>query len=572
MRPLHPGCYSSSRLFFAGWEFLRPVPSAREPSVAVLPFKNLSSDKNAGYLAASVQDEILTCLAKIGSLKVISRTSADQFANSSANIAQIAKKLGVANVLEGNVQKLGDNIRINVQLIRAATDEHLWAEDYDRKVGDLFSVESEVASAIATTLAAKVTPGEKAEIAAKPTNNPRAYDLYLRGLVFAHKNDEESLDTAVQLFQQAVAADPKFALAWARLARMLLRHLAITVPKGAAHAALAKALSLQPELPEVQAAKGFYLFAGEGNPSAAEREFESVHAKWPNNVDALEGLALVLRHLGKWDESRDAFKELIALDSRVPVHRINLAFNLVWTHDFAGALRVLDDALKIWPDNGWLLFKKTHALQDMGRLDEAAAILKNVPPVLEYENQYGGFWEQFWLKRQYAKGAAFFRGLLALEQQGENRDAVTFLPRIMIGEYLRMQGDAAAARENYSAALTSAMNLLNAQPDNAFVLVPLPYVYAGIGEGSKALALARERFRAVRSSNDALGLIWAEDIYARMMARYGDRAPAIAEFAHELSVPSDFTPAVLRLDPDFDRLRGDPRFEALVHSRDVKSN
>src|SRR5205085_1486283 len=225
--------------------------AARQPSIAVLPFKNLSSDKDAGYLAAGVQDEILTRLAKIGSLKVISRTSADQFAGSSANILEIARRLGVANILEGNVQKSGKKIRFNVQLIRAATDSHLWAEDYDRTMDDVFSVERDVAGAIATVLAVKMTAGERKEIAARPTADPQAYNIYLRALVFAHKNDDESLRMATQLFQQAVNADPKFALAWAWLARIQAYvHFGDNldlVRRGAAHAALSRAIELAPD-------------------------------------------------------------------------------------------------------------------------------------------------------------------------------------------------------------------------------------------------------------------------------------------------------------------------------------
>ena len=344
-----------------------PSHAYAQPSIAVLPFKNLSSDKDTGYLAAGVQDEILTRLAKIGSLKVISRTSANEFENKSVGIREIARRLGVTNILEGSIQKSGNNVRINVQLIRAASDDHLWAEDFDRTLDDIFSVESDVAGAIATALAARMTPGERKEMIVPPTTNPRAYDYYLRALVFAHKNDDTSQQTTVQLLQQAVQADPKFALAWAWLARMQAYiHFGdklTAVRSGAAHAALAKALELEPDSAETQAAKGFYLYYGEMNYEAAELELASVHARWPNNAEALEALALIERRLGKLRESNNDFVKLIALDPLVPIHRSVLAGSLMLLRDFPGALRVLDEGLKIWPDDGLLLAGKADAYQ-----------------------------------------------------------------------------------------------------------------------------------------------------------------------------------------------------------------
>ena len=568
------GVFLLAVLGFAGWEYLRPEPGAGQPSIAVLPFKNLSSDRNAGYLAAGVQDEILTRLAKIGSLKVISRTSADQFATRSANIQQIGKELGVANVLEGSVQKFGNNIRINVQLIRATTDEHLWAEDYDRKADDLFSVESEVAGAIATALAAKVTPGEKTEIAARPTGNPRAYDLYLRGLVFAHKGDAASLYTAIRLFQQAVALDPKFAVAWARLASIQAHvHFGddlATVRRGAAHAALAKALELNPGLAEVQAAKGFYLYYGEMNYPAAERELADVHARWPNNADALEALALVLRREGKLKESTNAFVRLVALDPLVSGHRALLAWNLVATHDFAAAIKVVDDARKIWPDDAWTVAAKVIAYQAMGRLDLAGAALENIHPAPDNTDVFGVIFAQFWLKRQFGECAAYFKG--SLDQDPDAAADVTAFFRTVVGECLRLAGDAKGARENYSKALALILGTLKAHPNDMNFLVLLPVVYSGLGDSRMAMDSADHAIEIFRASNDALEIINVDYSRLEVMAASGDRGAAIAELSRMMKLPGGPTPALLRLDPELDRLRGDPRFEALAHGRDEQAN
>jgi TolB-like protein/DNA-binding winged helix-turn-helix (wHTH) protein/Flp pilus assembly protein TadD len=541
-----------------------------QPSIAVLPFKNLSSDKDTGYLAAGVQDEILTRLAKIGSLKVISRTSADQYENKSVGIGEIARRLGVANILEGSVQKSGEKVRINVQLIRAASDDHLWAEDYDRELDDIFSVESDVANAIATALAAKITPGERNEITLPPTNNPRAYDYYLRALAYAHKNDDTSQHTTVQFLQQAVQMDPKFALAWAWLARMQAYiHFGdniTAVRNGAAHAALAKALELQPDSAETQAARGFYLYYGEMDYPAAERELTAVHARWPNNAEALEALALIERRLGKLRESDDNFAKLIALDPLVPIHRSALAGSLMQQHDFPGALRVLDEGLKIRPDDDLLLASKAGVYQDLGQLDRAAVVLKNVHPTPDDGNLFWPFMNQFWLSHQYAKGVAFFHGLLAVEQARDNSESVSFILRVALGELLRMSGDQKEATENYSQAIAFMESQFKKQPDNADILIPLSVAYAGEGDSAKALRLADRSIALFRKMNDQLDAADAEDNHTGLMARFGDHGAAIREIEDRLNSPGQTTPAILRLDPSFDGLRNDPRFKKLLET------
>jgi len=567
-------------LALAAYEMrIRPAPPSAssagpvEASIAVLPFKNLSSDKNAGYLAEGVQDEVLTRLAKIGSLKVISRTSTEEFATHAPNIREIARRLGVANILEGNVQKSGNRIRINVQLIRAANDDHLWAEDYDRRLDDVLSVESDVAGTIARVLAAKMTPHERAEIAQRPTANPRAYDLFLRGLFFAQKIDDASVQTAIQLFQQAVAADPKFAIAWARLARMQafadFSESRGAARRGAAHAALAKALALQPELPEVQTAKGFYLYYGEMNFPAAERELERVHARWPNNADALEGLALVLRRLGRWKESTNDLTRLVSLDPLVQLHRLALATNLITMHDYAGALRVLDDALKIWPDSGLILSMKATVYQNRGQLDLADAALRDVHPAPDDLDLGSVVWEQFWLKRQFGRCAAYFKG--SLDQVPDAGTDVAASTLTGVGECLRMAGDARGAREYYARARNVLVAALKAHPNRTDLLTLLAFDYSGLGDPGMAKATVNRAIEILRAPYNAVDLPNALATRVQVMAAFGDRGAAIAELSRLIKLSGDPTPAMLRLDPYYDRLRGDPRFEALARGN-AKAN
>lgn len=548
-----------------------PLPhaaKASETSIAVLPFKNLSADRDAGYLAAGLQDEILTRLAKIGSLKVISRTSADQYESSRENLPEIATKLGVATILEGSVQKSGDSVRINVQLIRAATDAHLWAEDYDRKIDDVLQVESDVAGKIASVLAAKVTPAERKELAARPTADPRAYDLYLRALVFAGKNNDDgrSQQTAVQLLDRATRLDPKFALAWAWLARMeAYVHYGdpvAEVRRGAAHAALAKALELDPNLAEAQVARGFYLYYGEQNYPAAERELGRVQARWPNNVEAIEALALIQRRLGKWKESTANFGRLIVLDPLMLEHRVALASNLVIQYNSAAALRVLDDALSVWPDNDELLAQKAIAWQQIGRLDEADAALKNAHPAPDDMETTWAITQQFLYRRQFREGAAFCQGQIATHIGGEQ--PATGL-RQCVGDFLRFAGDIGTADESYQKAISVLQSELKQQPDNGVVLRRLGNAYAGLGDGKTAMNFLDRAVAVFHSSGDAFEGSITESDRAASMARFGDRGAAIRELARLAKLPGGEPPAVLRLDPHYDRLRGDPRFEKLAN-------
>src|SRR5437868_10434114 len=330
-----------------------------EKSIAVLPFENRSEDKANAYFADGIQDEILTRLSKIAQLKVISRTSTQHYKSAPENLPEIARQLGVAHILEGSVQKSGDAVRVNVQLIKAANDSHLWADTFDRKLTDIFSVESEVAKAIADQLRVKLTGQEEQVIAAKSTDNPEAYDAYLRALAYSLKAGAASANylAAEKYLREAVRLDPRFALSWALLSYVDARgYITATLqPTGAlreeARQAAETALTLQPNLGEAVLAKGQYHYACLKDYDTAVRYFEQARQLLPNSSRIPEALAYVARRRGQWDRSESYFNEAERLDPRnayLVTQHVASYFNL---RRFPEALRKLDQVLDIIPDD-----------------------------------------------------------------------------------------------------------------------------------------------------------------------------------------------------------------------------
>src|SRR5215475_1542931 len=362
-----------------------PIP---EKSIAVLPFENLSSDKENAYFADGIQDEILTRLAKIADLKVISRTSTQHYRSAPENLPEIARQLGVAHILEGRVQKSADSVRVNVQLIKATNDSHLWADTFDRKLTDIFSVETEVAKAVSDQLRAKLTGQEEQVIAAKPTDNPEAYDAYLRGLAYTLKTLPTTANAlgAQKYLREAVRLDPKLALAWALFSFVNSRaygtqSLQPTVAlREEARQAAETALTLQPNLGEALLATGSYYYACLKDYNTAVRYFEQARPLLPNSSRIPESLAYVARRRGQWDRSESYFNEAERLDPR----NVNLltqhAFCYICLRRFPEALRKLDQILNITPDDVDTLAAKANIYQAEGDLPRAAALLAALNP------------------------------------------------------------------------------------------------------------------------------------------------------------------------------------------------
>src|SRR5436189_582826 len=373
------------------WMYQRTRPlTPMERSIAVLPFENLSSDKENAYFAEGIQDEILTRLSKIADLKVISRTSTQHYKSAPENLPEIARQLGVAHILEGSVQKSGGAVRVNVQLIKAANDSHLWADTFDRKLTDIFSVESEVAKAIADQLRAKLTGREEQVIAAKPTDNTEAYDAYLRGLADTLKPANlASILGAQKYLQEAVRLDPKFALAWALLSFVDSRgYLSLVLQptlalREEARQAAETALTLQPNLGEAILAKGYYHYGCLKDYDAAVRYFEQARQLLPNSSQIPESLAYVTRRRGQWDRSEAYFNEAERLDPRNVELLSQHAISYVFLRRFPEALRKLDQVVNITPDDVDTLGIKAAIAQAEGDLPRASALLAPLHPAAD---------------------------------------------------------------------------------------------------------------------------------------------------------------------------------------------
>ena len=362
--------------------------SISQKSIAVLPLENLSGDPDNAYFADGIQEEILTRLAGIADLKVISRSSTQQYQSKPRNLREIAKQLGVANILEGSVQKATDQVRVNVQLVNAQTDSHLWAETYDRKLTDIFGVESEIAKRIAESLQAKLTRSEEQALAAKPTNNPEAYDAYLRGLAFEARYyssySPDLIRKALAFYERAVQLDPNFAIAWARVSRVNGRiyfngsDTIRTAWRDAAKRALENAAKLEPNSPETQLALGYYQYLVMRDYGAAKTTFERVSKMLPSSSEVPYALAIVARREGHWDQSVAYWEQALALDPR-NVELLNLAAE---TYDllrqFPTALKLYDRVLDITPNDPDVMASKAHIYQAQGNLQEAARFLSQI--------------------------------------------------------------------------------------------------------------------------------------------------------------------------------------------------
>ncbi len=549
-----------------------------ERSIAVLPFENLSSDKENAYFAEGIQDEILTRLSKIADLKVISRTSTQHYKSAPENLREIANQLGVAHILEGSVQKSADAVRVNVQLIKAANDSHLWSDTFDRKLTDIFSVESEVAKTIAEQLRAKLTGQEEQVIAAKPSDNPQAYDAYLRGLAYTLKTAFTPANSlsAQKYLKEAVRLDPKFALGWALLSYVdasgyLTQSLQPTVGlREEARQAAETALTLQPNLGEAVFAKGFYYYACLKDYDTAVNYLEQAYRLLPNDSRIPQALAYVERRRGNWDKSEAYFNEAEKLDPR----NVNLlsqhARSYVCLRRFPEALSKLEQILNITPDDIDTLVLKARIAQAEGDLPRASALLAPLRLGADYANALETQVYQAILESRPASIIPRLQEILA--KPGQALGYYNGELRFWLGWAQEVAGDHAAARESWSQARSELEPFLKEQPENFVLMGDLALTNMALGDNTAALTLAERAISMIPIERDALTGPRPLDILARVAARIGEHDRSISTLTKLLSIPYEaplaanppLTPALLRLDPMFEPLRNDPRFQKLV--------
>ncbi|MDB6148350.1 MAG: hypothetical protein JWO45_2014 [Spartobacteria bacterium] len=558
----------------------RSTFSTPEKSIAVLPFENRSEDKSNAYFADGIQDEILTRLSKIADLKVISRTSTQHYKSAPTNLPEIARQLGVAHIVEGSVQKSGDAVRVNVQLIKAANDSHLWADTFDRKLTDIFSVESEVAKAIADQLRAKLTGEEEQIIAAKPTDNPDAYDAYLRGLAYAVKTARSSAnDVAAQKYlREAVRLDPKFALCWAQLSYVdasgyVSLSLQPTIALGEeARQAAETALNLQPNLGEALIANGYYHYACLKDYETAEHYFERARQFLPNSSLISQSMAYLSRRKGQWDRSEGYFTDAERLDPRDGGLFTQHALSYISLRRFAEAFRKLDQVLDITPDDPYPVALKASIAQLEGDLPRAAALLAPLHPNADNTQVLETQAYQAILERRPEQVIARLKEVLANPDPalGYNIGGLRFY----LGWAQEVAGDQSGAQESWQQARSELEPLLKEQARNYLLISALVFSDMGLGDKAAALKLAESAMADNPMEKDALMGARPLEIFARVAARIGEPDRAIAAIQKLLSIPYGglmerqlpLTPALLRRDPMFDPLRNDPRFQKIVAS------
>jgi TolB-like protein/Tfp pilus assembly protein PilF len=556
--------------------FLLPRASARkiDKSIAVLPFESLSDDRENAYFADGIQDDVLTNLSKIGDLKVISRTSVMSYRGKAANAREIGKALGVSAILEGSVRREGNRVRVNVQLINAANDEHLWANNYDRDLTDVFAIQTDLAHEIANALQARLSDTEKALMERKPTENGEAYLAFVQAHNLQNAvEDFGKLKQGEQLYARAIELDPKFALALARYSQLESWIFHIFDPtrerRQKARALAEQALQLQPDLPEAHLAMGFSYYYGDNNYDAALKEFEIARRGLPNESEVYLALGAIQRRQGKWAESTANLEKAASLNPKDSFLLQNLAENYQVLRNFDAANKTIDRGLQINPTGvGLWDYKSKLAIAEKGDLsvsEKAFQTVKSMPMSNEDKLRIANARaDVFVLERKYQEGLREAESLPD-DLLAPIHPAALCYKYFLIGFARKALQDEAGAR----AAFLKAKDLVEAQlkdsPDAAEMHIQLAKVLAHLGEKDAALAEARRATELVPESRDALGGPEIAAGVAEVHAILGDNGRAIEILDGLLSRPSTVTVQGLKVNPIWDPLRNDPRFQALLN-------
>jgi TolB-like protein/Tfp pilus assembly protein PilF len=554
--------------------FLLPRVAAHkvDKSIAVLPFENLSDEKENAYFADGIQDDVLTNLSKISDLRVISRTSVMQYRGRPTNLRDIGKALGVSNILEGSVRRSGNRVRVNVQLIDANTDEHVWASDYDRDVTDVFAIQSDLAREIANALQAKLSPAEKSQMTQKPTENGEAYLAFVQAHdLSCEVEDFEKLKQSEQLYQRAIELDPNFALAIARYSQLeswIARDFDRAPERREKARTLAeRALELQPDLPEAHLARGYSYYWGDNNYGAALKEFEIAKQGLPNESEVYLAIGAIQRRQGKWAESTASMEKAVSLNPKDWWSLQNLTHNYTMLRDFAKANQTIDRALALNPASlgPWEVKSKLAVFGkgDFSVAEKAFETVKSFPMTneqkLKVRSDRAGI---FLLERRYSEGLN--------EAESLPDDQLAAYPDHLWGKYYGIgfarKGlhDEPGARAAFLKAKSIAEDNLKRSPDSADAHLQLAKALAQLGEKEAALAEARHASELLPESKDAFGGAEIAAGVAEVYAILGDNDRVIDVLDGLLTRPSSVTAQGLKINPIWDPVRGDPRFQALI--------
>ncbi|PYL17553.1 MAG: hypothetical protein DME30_06485, partial [Verrucomicrobia bacterium] len=556
------------------------IQAAAEKSIAVLPFENLSEEKQNAYFADGVQDEILTNLAKIADLKVISRTSVMQYKSGVArNLRQIARELGVANILEGGVQRAGNRVRVSAQLLDARNDTHLWAEHYDRPLDDVFAIQSEIAKAIADQLRAKLSPSEKIAIERPPTADLAAFDLYTRAktltlqLSYIGAQAKDNVLQAIELLNQAVARDPNFLLAYCRLAYandfLYIANLDHTPARRAlADAAVQKILHLQPDSGEAHLALAQHLYSCYLDYDRASRELAIAQRMLPNSSQVFEVAGVMDRRRGRWEDSAHDFEKALQFDPHNVsfFHQMSVTYQCLRRYEQMAA--VLDRAFELFPRD--VATRQARARVDIEWHADTKPLHRAIEAILADDPSAAPLVANSWLylalyERDLAAGD---RALVAL-----SGNPFVLSPNIYLnyafaeGLVARMRGDTVAARAAFTAARAQQEEIVRSQPDYAVALSILGLIDAGLGRKDEALREGRRAIELLPVARDAFAGPDLIQLFSMICAWTGEKDLACDQLATAAQFPSYLlTYGRLRLLPFWDPLSGDPRFEKIVAS------
>ena len=558
---------------------VRKLAKVSPKSIAVLPFENLSASQENAFFSDGVQDEILTNLAKVAELKVISRTSVSQFRNAAKrDLRDIAAALGVAHILEGSVQRTANRVRVIAQLIDARTDHHLWAETYDRDLADVFAIQSEIAKTIADHLHAKLSPNEKSAIEKSPTTDLAAYDLYLRARALARDNTEQSraketLPEAARLLEQVVARDPKFVSAWCLLADVhsafhFQGHDATPERLEKMKAAIEAALRIDPGSGEAHLARALYFYRGFRDFGHARQELAKARETLPNDPNVLFYSGVFDYRQGDWETATRRIEQAVDLDPRNLLYVQQMALCYQPQRRYADEIRMWEKALSIVPGDAtsriYRALVPANSRGDMKPYEETLAALIAEDPAIapDLDDPY------YTLRQRNAESAA--RALRNYSEEGAGAYGIFYPRSYWEGVVARWQGDSAGAAGAFTKARDQIEKKLQDQPDFAAALSLLGLIDAGLGRKEEAVREGRRACEVMPMSQDAVdGVAFVVNL-AQIYAWTGDKDRAVDQLAAALKVPNDCHYGELLLHPHWDALRGHPPFEKIVASQRPK--